>query len=215
MQRPIVLRHIRLVLASDSPYAREEFEETVTTGAQFELAGTCSWREVLPCCERLRPDLVVLDGSVEPAIGWTGIVRRLRELDQDSKIALLLGGAEGEESVEELDAVLSAEFGITAILEALQVLVSGAVVSVGPRPAVPHDDDLVSYYDARERVSALTSREREILLLITDGLSNRAVSSRLRISPDTVKEHVSRILGKLEVASRLEAAVVAVRAEFG
>ncbi|MRH88372.1 hypothetical protein GFY24_13110 [Nocardia sp. SYP-A9097] len=202
-------------MVSDSPFARTEFEEAIATDAQFDLAGTCSWREVLHCCERLRPDVIVLDGSVEPAVGWTGTVRRLRELDQLSKITLLLGETARDEDVDELDAVLSAEFGIAAIFEALRVLVSGAVVSVGSQCGGPREADIVAYCAARELVSALTSREREILLLITDGLSNREVGSRLRISPDTVKEHVSRILGKLEVASRLEAAVVAVRAEFG
>ncbi|RDI60327.1 two-component system nitrate/nitrite response regulator NarP [Nocardia pseudobrasiliensis] len=213
-RHPVSSRPRTLVVASDAPLMRTEFEETVASVEQFALAAVCGRREVLNYCKRLRPDMVVLDGSVEPAVGWTDTVRRLRALNRGSRIIFLLGEAASTADVAELDAVISAEFGVLAILEALHVLMSGALVSVGPRSGAAREDEPEVDYVARERLSTLTSREREILMLVTHGLSNREVGIRLRISPDTVKEYVSRILGKLEVTSRIEAAVLAVRAEF-
>jgi DNA-binding NarL/FixJ family response regulator len=57
----------------------------------------------------------------------------------------------------------------------------------------------------------LTAREREVLALLAEGLSNRAIADRLVISPKTAEHHVTRILGKLGLRSRAEAAAYAVR----
>jgi DNA-binding NarL/FixJ family response regulator len=60
-------------------------------------------------------------------------------------------------------------------------------------------------------VTALTDREREVLVLVARGLSNQQIADALVISERTARTHVSNILGKLEVASRTQAALVAIR----
>lgn len=65
--------------------------------------------------------------------------------------------------------------------------------------------------DAQAAISSLTSREREVLQAIAEGLGDREISQRLFIGVGTVRTHVTSILSKLEVASRLEALVFAVR----
>ena len=57
----------------------------------------------------------------------------------------------------------------------------------------------------------LTKREREILALVAEGLSNREIADRLVLSPETVKSHVAAILEKLNVSDRTQAAIYAVR----
>ena len=57
----------------------------------------------------------------------------------------------------------------------------------------------------------LTKREREILALVAEGLSNREIAERLVLSPETVKSHVAAILEKLNVSDRTQAAIYAVR----
>ncbi len=201
-----------VVIASDSPFTRRDFERTVTAAGDLALAGTCRWREVADRTARWRPDLVLLDASAGPLPELPDMVARLRSPNRPPLIALLVPPGVTRVDAEYADAVLASGRGAHAVVRALEVLASGVVVTArapgrcpepGPGPEV------------RQRLSTLTEREREILVLIVDGLSNREVGSRLFISPDTVKEHVSRILAKLEVASRIEAAVAAVRAELG
>ena len=60
-------------------------------------------------------------------------------------------------------------------------------------------------------VDKLTDREREVLVLMADGLSNTEIAGRLFVSVGTVKDHVSAILAKLEVGSRVQAALLAQR----
>lgn len=201
-----------VVIASESAFTRRDFERTVATAEGLALAGTCPWLEVADRSMRWRPDLVLLDAAGAPLPETSAVVARLRSVDRAPLIALLVphGGARVE--AEYADAVLAADQGAYAVVRALEVLASGVLVTA--RPA-RRDPEPGAGPEVRQRLSTLTDREREILVLIVDGLSNREVGSRLFISPDTVKEHVSRILAKLEVASRIEAAVAAVRAELG
>jgi two-component system, NarL family, nitrate/nitrite response regulator NarL len=57
----------------------------------------------------------------------------------------------------------------------------------------------------------LTPREREVLALVADGISNKAIARQLQVSPNTVKFHIAAILDKLDVATRADAVVAAVR----
>ena len=65
--------------------------------------------------------------------------------------------------------------------------------------------------DVKLTPDSLTEREVEVLRLVAQGLSNKDIADRLSISPETSRTHVNRILGKLQVASRVQAALYALR----
>jgi DNA-binding NarL/FixJ family response regulator len=65
--------------------------------------------------------------------------------------------------------------------------------------------------DIDARLQQLTPREREVLALLAEGLDNRAIAEQLHISPETARAHVVNLLSKLNVGSRLQAAVFAIR----
>ncbi|WP_067651233.1 LuxR family transcriptional regulator [Nocardia harenae] len=202
-----------LLVASDSPFARGDFENTVAVHDRFVLAGTCAWRDVVDRSACRRPDAVVLDTPVARAAELPDVIDRLRGGRHVPMIMLFATSDTGTAAMP-VDAVLAVGHGAATALEVLDLLMSGAVLAVAPqrrRTGRGRRADSA----AQHRLSNLTERERDVLRLIVDGLSNREVGSRLFLSPDTVKEYVSRILAKLEVTSRIEAAVAAVRAEFG
>ncbi|WP_306361333.1 response regulator transcription factor [Nocardia sp. CC227C] len=202
-----------LVIASEFPFVHDDFERAAASVGNPALAGRSSCRDVVEQALHSRADIVLLDASVEVPPGLPALVRRLRALDDPPLIALLVARGVPRSATEHPDVLLAADFGPPAVLHALKLVASGVMVAAAPPHRTPLTPAIVDP-DARRRLSTLTEREREILLLIVDGLSNREVGARLFISPDTVKDHVSRILTKLGVTSRIEAAVVAVRANL-
>jgi DNA-binding NarL/FixJ family response regulator len=87
--------------------------------------------------------------------------------------------------------------------EALAALQSTAPTSESPRGSAPRSG-------ARQR-DGLSLREREVLNLVADGLSNKAIAEQLYISPNTVKTHVSSLLNKLDVQTRVQLAALAAK----
>ncbi len=69
--------------------------------------------------------------------------------------------------------------------------------------------------EVQATLTQLTTREREVLAALAEGLDNKAIAERLFISPDTARTHVVKVLGKLGVESRLQAAIFAIRHGIG
>jgi NarL family two-component system response regulator LiaR len=175
-----------------------------------------SGEEALRLCERLQPDVVLMD-LVLPGMDGATATRAIRERwpqtqvvaltsfkDQEWVERALQAGAVGyllkNVSTDELaNAVRAAHAGrATLAPEATQALVR-AVQAAG--------DGSSSDYD-------LTTREREVLALLIEGLSNPGIAKRLSISRSTAAAHVSSILSKLGVSNRAEAISLAIRSNL-
>jgi two-component system, NarL family, nitrate/nitrite response regulator NarL len=99
--------------------------------------------------------------------------------------------------------VVPAHAGATVIGAALRAAAAGLAVTPAASPPVAGVPARSAGHDAEDApVEPLTAREREVLALVAEGLSNRAIASRLGISDHTVKFHLASIFGKLGVASR-------------
>ncbi len=209
---------VRLLLADDHPTFRRGLAMTLLSAAdQFEVVGeAATGAEAVAKAAELQPDVVIMDlnmpnlNGIEATREIVGASPHIRVLvltmfeDDDSVFAAMRAGARGyllkgadkAEIVRAISGVASGEaiFG-PAIAQRLIAFFS-APQTPAPPPVLPE----------------LTDREREILVLMTHGLSNHAIADRLVVSLKTVRNNVSNIFSKLQVADRAQAMSLARKA---
>ncbi|MFD2112414.1 response regulator [Thiorhodococcus fuscus] len=162
------------------------------------------------------PDVVLLDMRM-PQLSGLELLRQLRAAHQTMPIAMLTTSAEERDVIDSLQSgaqgYLLKDMEPEALIAALGEIVRGRTV-VAPElaivlaRAVQGGDPKGA--SAQNGVADLTPREQQILCHLAEGQSNKAIARRLGISDGTVKLHVKAILRKLDVHSRVEAAVIAV-----
>ncbi len=160
----------------------------------------------------IQPDAVLYDASTNAMVDVLSILQNsgvpLVALCDEGEAALLLHHTSGGCSA------LGRSAGAEEIAAGIQAAVAG-IVALDPAFA----RDLLVYEAIDDRTGAialtsdptLTSREREVLQLMTQGLPNKNIAGRLRISLSTAKFHVASILSKLEASSRTEAVAIGAR----
>jgi two-component system nitrate/nitrite response regulator NarL len=208
---------IRVLLADDHTLFRKGLAELLEQRGGIRVCGIAgSGTEALKLLEQSPPDVVIVDLNMPPA-GGLGLLRDLREKQwlgpvlvltvsdaEEDLAAALQGGAKGYllkdmEPDDVVDAVQRVFRGETVVAPAMTLKLVH-LLQGGGSAAVAKADAL----------KQLTAREREILEHLAQGLSNKAIARALDISHDTVKLHVRHILAKLNLTSRVEAAVFAV-----
>jgi DNA-binding NarL/FixJ family response regulator len=152
--------------------------------------------------------LVAGSGSVQDVLGR---LREVRAGYPTSKILLLGASASDSDMVGFIKAGASAYVagneGLSQLVEALQMVRNHQSLSSGRvTQLVIHTIRRLSEHAHSTPEARLTLREKEIFRLIQEGLSNKEIANRLRITPNTVKNHVHHLLEKLRVRSRHEAA---------
>ncbi|BCM71676.1 MULTISPECIES: response regulator [Streptomyces] len=208
---------IRVLVVDDEALIRTGFQRILAAAEGIEVVGAVSGGQALRTVREQRPDVVLLDIRMPDVDGLTllGEIRRLPEppvvamlttFDMDEYVETALrSGAAGfllkDTDPEALPlAVQSLARGGTVLSPKVTRTVVDGYLSAGPQDRPPK---------ALER---LTGREREVLVLIAEGLSNAEIAARMHLSTGTVKDHVSAILTKLEVSGRVQAALFAQRA---
>lgn len=168
-----------------------------------------------------QPDVVLLDMRM-PEMTGLDVLRQLRSMGQSMPIVILTTSRNESDVIESLQAgaqgYLLKDMEPDDLIQSLNNIVNGQTVVANEltmvlAKAVRGDgpEDVASPDAAMDR---LTPREREILCLLAEGQSNKVIANNLGISEGTVKLHVKAILRKLEVHSRVEAAVIAVEQKF-
>jgi two-component system nitrate/nitrite response regulator NarL len=205
-----------IITIDDHPLFRKGLADLIEMDDSLVLIGeAASGEEGLSLAVQLEPDLVLLDINMK---GMDGLetLRALKAADLDSRVMMLTvsdneedvlaairAGADGYllkdmEPEDTLESIRAAASGKLVVSERLTELLAAALRSEANTPQ-----------DSEE--AALTQREHEILDLIAEGLSNKLIARALDISPGTVKVHVKNVLRKLNLNSRVEAAVWALK----
>ena len=211
---------IRLLLADDESTVRAGVASILATDEQIEVvAEAADGRRAVELARAHRPDIAMLDIRMPTMDGLAAAEEVLRLLpgiavimlttfDEDEYIARALSsGASGF--------LLKASDPRELILGVRAVAAGAAYLS----PRIAHrvitrfdGGGLIRAAPARQRVAGLTARERAVLGLLGQGMSNLDIARRLHVSEGTVKAHVSAILQQLAVRNRVQAAILAYRA---
>lgn len=152
-----------------------------------------------------RPDVVLLDLQL-PDMTCTALLAKLRAINPQAKILVFSAYAREDQLVAVMDAGASGYVQKSAPRE--EFLIALRRVASGGRYLSPNLQQRIREYRAGPNI---TQREREILTLIARGQSNKEIAATLGISVETVKEHISSVLGKLDVKDRTSATTEALR----
>jgi DNA-binding NarL/FixJ family response regulator len=195
------------VLIDHHPLWLNAVEQALTTASVEVVGRTTSLQEATELVERLQPDLVVLELAIREgeATGLTWL-SGLSERGVQPKV-IVLSSADEAASIE---AALAAGASVYVIKKAHPEDVAVAVRQIYDRSLyLVGQEPIVERRPASTTSFGLTKREREILALAADGLSNNQIAKQLWVTEQTVKFHLSNIFTKLGVSNRTAASRLA------
>ncbi|KAB2975557.1 response regulator transcription factor [Streptomyces sp. SS1-1] len=209
---------IRLLLVDDDPLVRAGLSLMLGGADDIEIVGEAAdGADVGPLADRTRPDVVLMDIRMPGVDGLTA-TERLRARQDPPQVVLLTTFHADEQVLRALRAG-AAGFVLkdtppAEIVEAVRKVAAGDPV-LSPtvtRQLMDHAAGTAAdtrRAHARERLTALNDREREVAVAVGRGLSNAEIAGELYMSVATVKTHVSRVLAKLHLNNRVQIALLA------
>ncbi|OGO38314.1 MAG: hypothetical protein A2W35_18710 [Chloroflexi bacterium RBG_16_57_11] len=203
---------MRVILVDDHPVVRSGIKGMLAMADDIEIVGeAATGEEALRSIEQNHPDILLLD-MVLPDIQGTQLAQRIIELYPEMKI-LVLSAYDDPVYIRELlelgaSGYLMKEEAPEVIVEAVRGVAQGQQGWVSRRIAA----QILSWMQSGQSSEMnLTPREQEVLSLIVQGKTNQAIALELGISEKTVEKYIGALFTKLNVTSRVEAAVYAVR----
>jgi DNA-binding NarL/FixJ family response regulator len=212
---------IRVVVVDDEPAYRSAIQRTLTLMPECQLIGVCKdGQEALDLTLQDPPHVLLTDINM-PRMDGLELMRRLIKKEKDVRVVVLTIN-EDEDTV--FEAFRSGALGYLLKTSTPQEVIDGIRLAhrgeakITPKIATKVIEDFRRVKDDDEtddtELYVLSDRETEILELIAKGMRNKEIANHLSIAEKTVKNHVSNILKALQVNSRTEAAMKAVRAKL-
>ena len=204
---------IRLLIADDHAVVRAGLSQLVSTLDEVELVGVAAnGAEAVELCAERVPDVVLMDIEM-PTLDGIEATRRIKEQQPEVAVVLLTSFSDRERILRALDAGAAGYLLKDAEPEELARAIRAAAagdVPLDPKAARA----LLSAHTGAPTGHELSDREREVLLLLVDGLSNKLIARRLSISEKTVKAHLTNVFRTIGVTDRTQAALWAERNEL-
>jgi two-component system, NarL family, response regulator LiaR len=204
---------IRVVIADDHRVVRDGLCYLLGQEPDVEVAGEAGdGRQAIDVVAATRPDVLLLDLYM-PGVDGHAVLAALRDAPQRPAVVVLTSAADDEHLVRAMQAgatsyllkTASAEHVIAAVRDA-----AAGTASLSPE-LLTRLTQALRRPPPPDPLRQLSPRERDVLALIARGRSNRQIARDLAIGEQTVKTHVSSILGKLGLQDRVQAAIFALR----
>ncbi|MAU10735.1 MAG: DNA-binding response regulator [Anaerolineaceae bacterium] len=215
---------ITVIIVDDHPLYREGLMGALSFADDIEVVGVGEdGQTALNKINELNPDVVLLDVNL-PGVNGLQVARKLRSTAGDTSIVILTAHHDDEQTLHAMRSGASAycakDVDADSLVSIIRAVAKGYFV-VGDKYMSHNEylnwlnsqlEDNIGYKtDADDHYIPLSPREMEILEYVTSGLINKEIASKLGISQQTVKNHMTSILKKLNVNDRTQAAILALR----
>lgn len=201
---------IRLLLVDDHVVVRQGLRMVLALEPDLEIIGEANnGQEALGLIKKLSPQVVLMD-LLMPVMDGVSAIRAIKKDYPDIEVVALTSVLEDRLVIDAVEAgaagYLLKESGPEELIEAIRAAAKGEV-RLHPKA----QKRLIKEVRTPEMRESLTERETETLRLIAKGMSNKEIAENLTVSEVTVKTHVSSILSKLNLQSRTQAALFALK----
>lgn len=213
---------IKVWLFSQQPLFRQGIKQSLTS-RNIEVAGEARVTDKLSkTIEVMPPDIVILDvdGAIDSGFN---LASRIKQVTPGTSVIIMTSNTSDEQLLKAIGTQAVAYLGKDIAGNELCEIVKSVAKGERPisdcinnRPGVAaqilsHFNELSQQQAVKELISPLTSREIEIINYMAQGCANKQIAARLSISEQTIKNHVTSILGKLDANARTEAVVKAIQ----
>ncbi|MEU0938400.1 response regulator transcription factor [Embleya sp. NPDC005971] len=214
---------VRVLIADDESLVRAGLYAIVAAEPDLEVVGeAATGTAAVAGALELRPDLILMDVRMPDLNGIEATARILREAPSPQPRVLVVTTFENDEYV--YDALRAGAHGFLLkraradeMVHAIRTVARGDSLlfpSAVRDLALSRSSARTANAELQTRLARLTDREREVLRLITFGLSNTEIADRTGLGSETIKTHVARVLGKLGVRDRTQAVIAAYESGF-
>ncbi len=205
---------IRVMIADDHAIVRKGIRALLSEAEGFEVvAEAADGQEAVRRAEETQPDVILMD-LLMPVMDGIEATRQITALRPDARVLVLTSFAADNKVFPAIKAgaagYLLKDSSPDELVRAIRQVHRGEP-SLHPAIARKLLQEVAHPAELEPAPEALTAREMAVLRLVAQGLSNQEIADRIAVSEPTVRAHVSRILGKLHLASRTQAALYAVR----
>ena len=214
-------RALRVLIVDDHTLFRSGLEELLKRRG-IDVVGTAGdGEEGCALAASLQPDIILLDVRMPGGVGGLTALERLKEAGIETPVLMLTTSTEDRDLIAAVrggaKGYLLKDLEPDELIDSLAKIIDGECIiapeMTGVLARVVQGEEPIT--DSDTRFAELTPREMEILCHLAEGQSNKVIARELGISNGTIKLHVRAILRKLQVRSRVEAAVLAVEEGIG
>ena len=205
---------VKVMIADDHVLMREGIKQLLEFDGTVKVIAEAN--DGVDCLDKLRyvkPDVLLLDINM-PNMNGIDALQKIRELGFPIKVMMLTVHNEVEYLLKAVDigadGYILKDSGSSELKKAIYIVMTGEnYIQPSLIPAL--NSRLVARDVDKEKIDSLTKRELEVLIQVANGMFNKEIATSLDISERTVKNHISNIFKKIDVADRTQAAVFAIK----